>query len=111
MEITSYKNKGISLNPTHDLARFECFTYDNFAVNYSTENIEDKNYVKSRTLCVIKYAGYPLIWFNCLKTETAQSTTEVEFITLFQATREVLPLRELITELQLILNIPDVEPF
>ena len=65
--------------------------------------------MKSRTGCVINYAGCPIAYFSRLQTEIALSTTEAEYIALSTAAREVLPLRELIMELKDILNIPEAE--
>ena len=101
------KDKGISFKPTGDLSHFECFVDADFAGAYTKETCEDPNSVKSRTGCVIKYAGCPITWFSRLQTEIALSTTEAEYIALSSAAREVLPLREMITELKPILNIPD----
>ena len=103
------KDKGVSFTPTKDLSHFECFVDADFARNYTTETCEDPNSVKSRTGCVIKYAGCPITWFSRLQTEIALSTTEAEYIALSTAAREVLPLREMILELKPILNISEVE--
>jgi hypothetical protein len=55
---------------------------------------------KSRTGYVIKYAGCPLIWASKLQTEIALSSTESEYVALSQSLREVIPIMELIDELQ-----------
>ena len=103
------RTKGIIFKPTKDLSKFECFVDADFAGNYSKETCEDENSVKSRTGCVIKYAGCPITYFSRLQSEIALSTTEAEYIALSTAAREVLPLRELIIELKSILNIPEAE--
>ena len=74
------KDKGIIFKPTNDLISFECCADVDLAGNYTTENSEDTNYVKSRTGCVIIYSGCPITWFSRLQTEIALSTTEVEYI-------------------------------
>ena len=60
------KDKGVSFTPSKDLSHFECFVDADFAGNYTTETCEDPNSVKSRTGCVIKYAGCPITWFSRL---------------------------------------------
>ena len=100
------RDKGLTFKPTKDLSHFECYVDADFAGNYTKTNSEDPNSVKSRTGCVIKYAGCPITWFSRLQTEIALSTTEAEYIALSTAAREVLPLRELILEIKQILNIP-----
>ena len=100
------KDKGCSFKPTNKLSNFEWF-FDNFSGNYTKETFEDPHFIKSRTGCIIKYVGCPTIWFRHLQTEIIWSTTEAEYLPLSTAAREVFPLREMITELKPILNIPD----
>ena len=86
------KDKGISFKPTTDLSQFECYVDADFAGNYTSETCEDPNSVKSRTGCVIKYAGYPIIWFSRLQTEISLSNTEAEYVALSTVGIEVLPI-------------------
>jgi hypothetical protein len=55
---------------------------------------------KVRTGYVILYASCPVIWASKLQTEIALSTTEEEFLATSTATCKVLPLMELIQEMQ-----------
>ena len=103
------KDQGVTFKPTGEIDHFECFVDADFAGNYNQEVCEDPNSVKSRTGCVIRYAGCPITWFSRLQTEIALSTTEAEYMALSAAAREVLPLRELVHELKDILNIPETE--
>ena len=80
-----------------------------FVGNYTKETCDDPNCVKSRTWCVIKYAGCPITYIGRLQYEIALSTTEAEYISLSTVAREVLPLRELILELKPILDIPEAD--
>ena len=64
----------------------------------------------SRTGYVIMYAGCPILWCSKLQTEIALSTTEAEYIALSQAVREVLPLMELMKELNVVLKINISKP-
>ena len=45
------------------------------------------------------YAGCPVIWCSKLQTEIALSTTEAEYISLSQATRDVLPFMDFLKEI------------
>ena len=57
--------------------------------------------IKSQTGYVITYAGCPLIWASKLQTTIALSSTEAEYYALLAALCEVIPLMDLIKELQL----------
>ena len=103
------RDKGICFSPNGILTHLECYVDADFAGNYTSETCEDPNSVKSRTGCVIKYAGCPIIWFSRLQQEITLSTTEAEYVALSTAAREVLPLRELVLEIKDILNIPETE--
>ena len=95
--------------PDGILTYVECYVDADFAGNYSSDTYEDPNSVKSRTGCVIKYAGCPIIWFSKIQQEICLSTTEAEYVALSTAAREVLPLRELILEIKDILKIPEAD--
>ena len=49
---------------------------------------------------MILYKGCPVIWVSKMQTEIALSTTEAEYIALSQAMRDVIPLVNLLSELQ-----------
>lgn len=94
------RDKGITFTPNKDnLDTLECFVDADFAGNYAKEINQDPNSVKSRTGCVIRYAGCPLHWFSRLQSEISLSTTEAEYIALSTAARELLPMRELLSEI------------
>jgi hypothetical protein len=67
----------------------------------------------SRTGFIITYCGCPIHWVSKLQLEIALSTTESEFIALSMASRELLPLRHLVKELQKqgLLSTPLDSPF
>ncbi|KAI2509499.1 hypothetical protein MHU86_4876 [Fragilaria crotonensis] len=60
----------------------------------------DPDTARSRTGYVILYASCPVIWASKLQSEIALSTTESEYLAISTATREVLPLMELVQEMQ-----------
>jgi hypothetical protein len=53
--------------------------------------------------------GCPIQWSSKLQTEIALSTTEAEYIALSQAMRELLPLRRLLLEIALAMELPGVK--
>ena len=53
----------------------------------------------SRTGFVIRYASCPVIWSSKLQTEIALSTAEAEYIDMYQALREALPIQRLAKEI------------
>ena len=66
-----------------------------------------------RTGYVITYARFPVLWCSRLQAEVVLSATEVEYITLIQAIRKVIPVMALIKELSFIfyIHIPRPELF
>jgi hypothetical protein len=66
-------------------------------------DIEDASWdidtARSRTGYVIMYAACPVLWTSKLQGEIALSTTESEYLAILAATREVLPIIELIKEM------------
>ncbi|GFH58525.1 hypothetical protein CTEN210_15001 [Chaetoceros tenuissimus] len=105
------RDKGIVFKPDiNKLGELECFVDADFAGNYTKEQSQDPNSVRSRTGCVILYAGCPIIWFSKLQTEISLSTTEAEYIALSTACRELLPMREMFNELRQFLNILPLTP-
>ena len=59
----------------------------------------------SRTGYTIFYTGCPIIWVSKLQTEIALSTAESEYIALSQAMRDVIPMIQLLTEINCIFPI------
>ena len=57
----------------------------------------------SRTGYVIFYANFPIIWCSKLQTEIALFTTESEYIFLLQSFRDVIPLINLLWEMNQVL--------
>ena len=104
-----------------DINNIQCYVDADFAGNYTKDtnknpdsDTKDTNKnpdsVKSRTGCVIKYAGCPITWFSHLQTEISLSTTEAEYIALSTAARELLPIQEMFIELAQYLEIGTITP-
>jgi hypothetical protein len=93
------KDKGIICKPNEQ--SLECYSDADFAGNWNKIESEfNRDTARSRSGYIIKYAGCPLIWGSKLQTEIALSTTESEYISLSTSLREVIPLMELIKELE-----------
>ena len=92
------QDKGLTLQPSD--VNLHCYADADFAGNYTPQDSSDPNSVKSRSGFVITYANCPIAWQSKLQTEIALSTTESEYISLSQATRTMLFLIELFTEIK-----------
>ena len=67
---------------------------------YKPTAADDASTAKSRSGYLVLYAGCPIIWSSRLQTQVALSTTEAEYISLSQSLREVIPIINLLKELQ-----------
>jgi len=92
------KDKGLILHPTHDF-KLDMFIDADFAAMWHREYSELRECVLSFTGYIITYCGCPIHWASKLQSEIALSTTESEYIALSMASRELLPLRQLVLEL------------
>ena len=105
------RDKGLQFKPDiTKLDNIECYVDADFAGNYSKEINDDPVSCKSRTGCVIKYAGCPIHWFSRMQSEISLSTTEAEYIALSTAARELLPMRHLLSEIASRMNITTKPP-
>ena len=104
------KDKGIVFKPDPTKG-LECFVDADFAGNWDKADASNADAVMSRTGYVIMYAGCPITWCSKLQTEIALSTTEAEYIALSQSLREVIPVIELMKEVNEIfpIHIPTPE--
>ena len=70
-----------------------------FAGCWQQADSSDTDNVMSQTSMAIMYANYPIYWNISLQTEIALSNSEVEYIALSSALREVLTLMTMIEEI------------
>ena len=77
----------------------ECYVDADFAGGWNKDDPNNADALMSRTGYVIMYAGCPVHWCSKLQTEIALSTTEAEYIALSQSLREVIPLIQLLKEI------------
>jgi hypothetical protein len=87
------KGKGMICHPTNESVK--CYAEDDFAGNWNPDN---KDTAQSRSGYIIKYAGAPLSCGSKLQMETALSATEVEYIVLSTAWREVISIIDYLEE-------------
>jgi hypothetical protein len=91
-------DKGLQLHPTKDFS-LNMYVDADFAGLWHQEFSALRENVLSRTGYIITYCNCPIHWASKLQSEIALSTTESEYIALSMATRELIPLRRLLLEL------------
>ena len=99
------RDKGITFKPAINYNQLDCSVDADYCGAYNHNEGNDPSMCRSRTGYVIKYANCPIIWASKLQTELALSTTEAEYIALSQATRELLPMQELLKEVSNYFNL------
>jgi hypothetical protein len=94
------RDQGIIIDP-NKLKSLECYADADFSGNWNrTTAADDVSTAKSRTGFVITLADCPIYWASKLQTQIALSTTEAEYIALSQALRDLIPIMQLLRELQ-----------
>jgi len=89
---------GLILKPNAALS-IDCCVDADFCGLWGTEDPNEVACAKSRTGFVVAFASCPLLWVSKLQTEAALSTTEAELTALSQSMRELMPIRDLATEI------------
>ena len=93
------KDKGYVINP--DLTKgLELYVDSDWSGNWNFKESEDSDTARSRYGFIMMFAGVPIFWASRLQTLIALSSTEAEYIGLSEALREIIPIIELIKELQ-----------
>jgi hypothetical protein len=93
------RDKGIILRPSDH--SFECYVDADFQGGWDINTAtEDSTTAKSRTAYIIMYGKCLIVWASKMQTDIALSTTESEYSALSEATREVLWLMGLMTEVK-----------
>jgi hypothetical protein len=94
------KDRGLILEPTKDNnLKIDAYVDADFAGMWGHEDAQDPTSVKSRTGFVIFIANCPVIWSSKLQTDIATSTMEAEYNALSLAMRDVIPLKQLTSEI------------
>jgi hypothetical protein len=89
-----------------DKLQVECFCDADFAGLYNHEPRHLSSSVKSRGAYIIKLSGCPLIWKSQLMSSICLSTAEVEYYSLSNALRALMPVKRLIEEMVKMLDFP-----
>jgi len=79
--------------------RLNMYVDADFAGTWHKEFAHLRTSVLSRTGFLITYCGCPVTWSSKLQSEIALSTTEAEYIALSMATRQLIPLRRIMSEI------------
>ena len=80
----------------------EVYVDADFTGRWDSVESSNSKHLLSRTGFVICYAGCPIIWSSKLQTEIAPSTSEAEYIVMYQALHEALPVQSLAKEINYI---------
>jgi hypothetical protein len=92
------QSKGLILHPSAYMS-LNMFVDADFAGRWHQDYTELRDSVLSRTGYVIQFCGCPVTWASKLQSEIALSTTESEYIALSTATRDLIPLRRILTDI------------
>ena len=85
------RKEGIVYSPDTSKG-LECYVDAKFAGGWQEANAEDADNIMSRTGMSIMYANCPIFWCSSLQTEIDLCTVEAEYIALYSALRQLLPL-------------------
>jgi len=91
-------DKGMVIKP-NSLDELNCYVDSDFAGLYPVCPDQDPSSTKSRTGYVIFYQGCPVLWVSKMQTQCALSTMESEYLALSQSMRDLIPLREILKEI------------
>ena len=97
------KDRGLKFTPDTSKG-VECHVDADFAGSWDKADSGNPENVLSRTGYIISIHGCPVTWTSKLQSEIALSTAEAEYIALSQSTREIIPLMNLLKELNSVMN-------
>ena len=93
------RDKGLIIKPQPNKG-LEVYVDADFSGNWDPKAPEmDKDTARSRHGYIITFEGCPIIWKSQMQTEICLSSTESEYIGLSYALREVIPIMEVIKEM------------
>ena len=102
-------DKGMIYKPDRSLD-LQCYVDADFAGGWNQLDADNAENLYSRSGYVIMFAGRPSLWSSKLQSETTLSTTEAEYVALSQAMREVIPLMDMMKELNCVLKMNTSKP-
>ena len=103
------RHQGMILNPDKTKG-LELFVDADFAGNWDPENTEDIDTARSRHGYLVKYANCPIIWKSQLQREIALSSTESEYTGSSYSIREIIPIINIMEEINKYHILPKIQP-
>ena len=103
------KKHGLKFRRDTDL-KLECYTDADYTGLWKKKANQDPVCVKSRTSYTMLLNGNPIHWVYKLESLIDLSTTEAEYIALRQSMRELLPMRELLSDIQQYMQLESKHP-
>ena len=98
-------DKGTVIRPTGTL-ELDCWVDASFGNLYKVDPDDEPSAAKSREGYIITLGGCPLLWRSRLQSTIALSTQEAEYSALSHSMRTLLPIRAVVIELTIALNLP-----
>jgi hypothetical protein len=102
--LLSTKDKGMKCTPDSTKG-IEVYVDAGFAGGWDPGDTLNADNIYLRTGYIIQYTGCPIYWQSKLQTEIDLSTAEAEYIALSQALREMLPMTNLMKEINVIVSL------
>ena len=93
------------INNTDKGKFIECYVYADCDGGQAQADADNSENFMSRTVYVITYAVFPVLWCSKLQAEIYLSTTEAEYIALGQAMPDVITFMDLMKEVSFIFDI------
>jgi len=103
------RDKGIILRP-EPTGELNSYVDADFAGNWDPNETQDIDTSRSRHGYAIKFANCLIQWKSQLQREIALSSTEAEYTGLSYAIREIIPIVNLLREIKIYHNLPNVNP-
>ena len=91
------KDNGLVFNQSKKLLVY-CYADADFSGLWGHKNLHEPICARSRTVFLVTFANFPLLWVSKLQTEIALSTLHYEYMALYHPNKELLPLKSLIKE-------------
>jgi len=97
--LSGTKDKGFIMTPNTSKS-IEVYVDADFSGNWDREDSLNPDTERSRHGYIIKFMGCPIVWKSQLQNEIALSSAESEYTGLSYALREVIPIINLVEEIQ-----------
>ena len=101
--------EGISFKPDGSRG-IECYVNADFAGGWDKADLGNPEAFLSTTGHVLMYDSCPVLFYSKLQIEIALFTTEAEYIALSEATQEIIPLVNLLKEINEVFSLNLKEP-